>query len=75
MFPGAARREQVGTRLVDCLREVDASRRMVELLLAQFNQPELVVGCRAGDAVLVAHDCLQCCAGCGAVACDPGPGE
>jgi hypothetical protein len=75
MFPGAAPREQLGTRLVDYLREVDASRRMVELLLAQFNQPGLVVGCRAGDIVLLAHDCLQCCAGCGAIACDPGSGD
>jgi hypothetical protein len=37
MFPGAAPREQLGTRLVDWFRDVEASRRMVELLLAQFN--------------------------------------
>jgi hypothetical protein len=64
MLPGAAMQKQVGTGFVDCLRDVHvACRDMVELLLTQFDQPGLVVGDLAGDAVLFAHDGLQCCAG------------
>jgi hypothetical protein len=72
MLSGAALRKQVRTCLVDRRRDVDASSRIVELLLAQFDEAELVVGHLADDAVLFAHYRLQCCAGCDAVFCHPG---
>ncbi len=50
--------------MVDCLR---SARDVVELLLAQLDRPGLVVGCVVDNAVLRAHDGLECCAGCGAL--------
>lgn len=69
MFSVAAMRKQARTRVVDGLRSAGDA---VELLLAEFDQPGSVIGCRMDHAVLRAHDGLHCCAGCGAVACNPG---